>query len=75
MEALEEGGMIRFQPWKGRASYANWRHRSPLTKLTPDDVRAIRASDEPTAVLAERYKVSCQNIRDIRSRRLWKWVE
>lgn len=41
-------------------------------KLNVLKVREIRASDEPVAVLAERYGVSTSAIRDIRFGRKWK---
>lgn len=41
-------------------------------KLTPEQARAIRESDEPSKVLAERYGVSCQTIRQIWRGISWK---
>jgi len=44
------------------------------SKIRRSDVLAIRASDEPVAVLAERYGVSTSTVRDIRHGRTWKGV-
>lgn len=49
-----------------------WRGRG--TKLTPDDVRAIRASRESDRALARRFGTTKGNIWNIRSRRQWKAV-
>jgi hypothetical protein len=46
--------------------------RCRATRLTLADVAAIRASDEPHRVLAERFGVSPSNIRHIRRRESWK---
>lgn len=43
-------------------------------KLTESDVRAIRASSEPTRRLAAHYGVSTVQINNIRSRRQWRHV-
>jgi hypothetical protein len=43
-------------------------------KLNANKVREIRASDEPVAVLAERYGVSTSTIRDVRFGRKWTKV-
>jgi len=42
--------------------------------MTPDKVRAIRASTLPSEVLAEQYGTSASNIRMIRSRNSWKHI-
>ncbi len=42
-----------------------------MANLNGNKVRAIRASDEPIAVLAERYRVSPSAIRDARFGRSW----
>jgi len=44
------------------------------SKLTEDCVRAIRKSDEPNKVLAERYGVTASNIHAVRKRASWKHV-
>lgn len=44
-------------------------------KLTEDIVRAIRSSTESSAVLAERYGISRENIWSARTRRTWKHIE
>jgi hypothetical protein len=44
----------------------------PRRRLTAAKAREIRASDEPVAVLAERYGVSTSAIRDVRFGRKWK---
>lgn len=46
-----------------------------MTKITEDDVRAIRASGERLAVLAARYGMSTGGIKQIRHRRTWKHVD
>lgn len=48
--------------------------RGQATKLTPADVRAIRESDEPRRVLAERYAVTPESIWQIRTHRTWREV-
>ena len=48
--------------------------RASRTKLTPEDVRAIRTASESPLVLAERYGVTTTNISAIRIRRTWKDV-
>lgn len=47
---------------------------SRAKKLDADKVRAIRASDEPSRVLAERYGVTAPNIDAVRNRRSWRHV-
>jgi len=46
-----------------------------MTKITEDDVRAIRASNEPRAALAARYDMSIGGIKTIRAKRTWKHVK
>lgn len=41
-------------------------------KLTMDEARDIRSSDEPVPVLAERYGVSGRTIREVRAGRRWR---
>lgn len=48
--------------------------KNPAAKLIEDDVRAIRASRETLAVLANRYGVSYQLISQVRLRRVWRHV-
>lgn len=48
--------------------------RPKKKKLNANKVREIRASDEPVAVLAERYGVSTSTIRDVRFGRKWTKV-
>lgn len=50
------------------------RRRHPGVKLTEDDVRAIRASTEPSLTLAHRYGVSDTTIRRTRAALKWKHV-
>lgn len=47
---------------------------SPNAKLTEDDVRAIRASDEPASIVGPRYGVTPTNVGYIRDRRTWRHV-
>jgi hypothetical protein len=49
--------------------------RGAKTKLTPDDVRTIRASSETQVALGRHYGISGQAIGRIRNRRAWKDVE
>lgn len=44
-------------------------------KLTPDDVRAIRAEPKGGAALAERFGVSYTLVKNIRRRKAWAWVD
>lgn len=46
-----------------------------VAKLTPEDVRAIRAAADKGQVLAEKYGVSHPVISCIRTRKAWRWVE
>jgi hypothetical protein len=48
---------------------------SPTAKLTDDDIRAIRASDETGTVLAKRYHVSDSLISKIRRGLKWAHVK
>lgn len=45
------------------------------TKLTPEDVVAIRASDELASVICKQYGVAEWHIRQVRKRRFWKDIE
>ena len=44
------------------------------SKLTPEQVRAIRASDRPSTELAPEHGVSSGTIRTVRTRRTWRHV-
>jgi len=44
-------------------------------KLTEDDIRAIRASEERGVALAAKYNVTKSTITDIRKRRSWAHIE
>lgn len=57
----------------GKASAAA-RLASGKNKLTPDDVRAIRASAESSSQLARMYDVGIMTISDIRNYKTWKDV-
>jgi hypothetical protein len=48
--------------------------QSATAKLTADDVRAIRASDESGVAVAARYGVTGTQISNIRLGRQWKHV-
>jgi hypothetical protein len=48
--------------------------RQGLARLTEDQVREIRASNETHRVLAERFGVSRPTITSVRTRRTWKHV-
>lgn len=56
---------------KGRASRGEARHNA---RLTEEVVRAIRASDDPVAELAQRFAVGLGTIKDVRARRTWAWI-
>ena len=45
------------------------------SKLTEDDVRAIRKSDEPAKTIMERFGISKTQVYDIRKRRSWAHIE
>lgn len=47
---------------------------NPRAKLTESQVREIRASSEPLAIVADRYNVSRQLIGLIRNRKVWRHV-
>lgn len=46
-----------------------------LAKLWPEEVAAIRASDEPADTLAGRYGISADHVRSVRSGRSWSHLE
>lgn len=46
-----------------------------MTKITEDDVRAIRLSTERAGILAARYGMDRHTITSIRNRKTWKHVE
>ena len=48
--------------------------RNGRAKITEDDVRAIRASTEPTADLAKRYGIYTTMVSRIRAGKAWKSV-
>lgn len=57
---------------KGRVARGD---RMPQTRLTPDDVRAIRASSENYKIIAARYGIRDMYVYEIRSRRVWKHID
>lgn len=58
---------------KGRGSKAGLKGTAhPMSKLTVDDVQAIRASSDARTALASRYGVTEANIHRIKTRRTWK---
>jgi HNH endonuclease len=52
-----------------------WGERHCWTKLTLEQVRAIRASAEPTSVLARHYGVGWSTIASIRKRTTWRQAD
>lgn len=46
--------------------------RGKNAKLTADDVRAIRGSDEPTSVIARRYGLATSTVRRVRAGKTWR---
>lgn len=57
---------------KGRVARGE---RMPQTRLTPDDVRAIRESNENYKVIAARYGIGDMYVYEIRARRVWKHID
>ena len=49
--------------------------KHPRSKLTEDDVRAIRLSALSNAELARRYQVTEPSIHQIVTRRTWAWLD
>ena len=49
--------------------------RNGRSKLTPEQVRAIRASDRPSTELAPEHGVSSGTIRTVRTRRTWRHLD
>jgi hypothetical protein len=49
--------------------------RNGNSKLTPDLVRAIRASNEQHKVIAWRFGISLSSVNDIRNGRAWRHVD
>jgi hypothetical protein len=45
-----------------------------MSKLTEDDVRAIRADSRTARLVAADYGVSIPTIKDIRHKRTWAWL-
>ena len=61
---------------KGRSRNGDMRgERNTSSKLTDDDVRAIRASPESNATLAKRYGIAKENIWAARTGRTWTHIE
>lgn len=70
----------RGRTWKASLGLKPAERRKPWEsdkrlKLTADAVRAIRTSDEPHKVLADRYGVTAPNVAAVRAGRTWKHVE
>lgn len=57
----------------GCAAYKE-RQRTSSSKLTPEAVRAIRASHEATSALAAQHGVSRQSIARVRALKSWRFV-
>ena len=49
--------------------------RKGSAKLTEQKVREIRASDEPSRVVAAQYGIHHTHVGDIRRREVWKHVQ
>jgi len=60
-----DGDNMRDKTLKGRAA----------RKLTPDDVRAIRADPRPSRAVGKDYGISKTQVLFIRRREQWGWVE
>jgi DNA-binding transcriptional regulator YiaG len=56
------------------ALYAKRGADLPQARLTPEQVRAIRASTEPAQPVAQRYGVHENTVRAIRNRDRWGWL-
>ena len=48
--------------------------KNPMSKLTDDDVRAIRASKGTLAEVASQFGITVQTVRNIKLRHTWKHV-
>jgi hypothetical protein len=65
-------------PTKSRPQYAGQNTEaaaSTLRRLTEDQVRDIRHSTEPAAVLMERYGIAKSTVSMVRTRRNYAWVQ
>jgi hypothetical protein len=62
--------------WKSDAPQRKLRkgERHPAAKLTADDIRFIRSSDEAGSILALKYSVTRTNIYNIRNGKIWAHV-
>jgi len=49
--------------------------RNGQSRLSRDDVKAIRRDDRPAKELAARYDTTASNVREIRTRRTWRHLE
>lgn len=65
---------MRDKARKGRAGNTNpkFGEQHHFSKVTEDDVRAIRASNESQKVLAERFNISKSAVSAIKIRKTWK---
>lgn len=66
---------VEFDPANVVRAKGGARGAARSKNLTDDNVRAIRASQEPGRVLGERYGISVQTVCDIQKRRSWRHVE
>lgn len=64
-----------FTPFGGRRPGHNRGETNPLSKLTEQAVREIRASDESREVLARRFGVHPSTIKGVLARRAWSHVQ
>jgi len=60
---------------KGRSRGGSLKgNANPMSKLSEYDVREIRSSSDPLAVVAAQFGIRFQTVSDIRRRRTWKHV-
>lgn len=58
-----------------RHGYRQWHYKSRVAKLTPEKVRAIRASKKSNVALAKKYDVHWKTISRIRHKHCWYYVK
>lgn len=60
---------------KGRHKYGHLQgEKHGCSKLTEQQVLAIRASVGPSRIIAEQYSISGRQVRDIRRRKVWRHI-
>lgn len=72
---LEYGTRSENEDDKLRHGTRVWGEKCHLSKLTEEQVIAIRAEVGSNAAIAKRYGVTRQLIWQIRTHRIWKWIQ